>query len=164
MGEIADRHLRAADARAQQAHFLMRQLQELSEKPELVHKLESRRVDRIAAEIAEKIRVFFHHDDLDACAREQESEHHPGRSTADDAAGRIQPLAHSRNLSPEQQGIADQAQFGVTFNQLSGFRDEPAETMPVIICAPTDAELKPRSSAGGWLDHPLGHHITGEQR
>jgi hypothetical protein len=61
-------------------------------------------VDCIAAEIAEKIRMFFHHDDLDACAREQESEHHPGRSTANNAAGRIQPLAHSRTSRQNSRG------------------------------------------------------------
>jgi hypothetical protein len=46
-------------------------------------------MDRVAAKIAEEVGVFFQHRDIDAGAREQEAEHHAGRTAAgDDAAGR----------------------------------------------------------------------------
>src|ERR1700693_1803239 len=64
----------------------MRQLQEIVQKAELVHRFEGRRMDRVAAKIAQKIRVFFENDRIDAGAGKEKPEHHPGRSAADDAA------------------------------------------------------------------------------
>jgi NitT/TauT family transport system substrate-binding protein len=50
--------------------------------------LHDRRIDRIAAEVAEKIGMLLEYDDVDARARRQKAEHHPGGSAAgDDAAG-----------------------------------------------------------------------------
>jgi hypothetical protein len=43
-------------------------------------------VHGIAAKIPEKVRVFFQDQRLDAGASQQISEHHPGGTTADDAA------------------------------------------------------------------------------
>ena len=57
------------------------------EQPELVHHLQRRRVDRVAAEVAQEVGVLLEHDDLDAGAREQQAEHHAGRPAAGDAAG-----------------------------------------------------------------------------
>ena len=42
-------------------------------------------MDRVAAKIAQEIRVFFQHHDIDARAREQEAEHNAGRTAANDA-------------------------------------------------------------------------------
>ena len=66
--------------------FLMRQLQEIIEQAEFVHHLERRGMDRVAAKIAQEIGMFLQHDHIDAGARQQKPEHHPGRSAADDAA------------------------------------------------------------------------------
>ena len=43
-------------------------------------------MDRVAAEIAEEIGVLLQHHYAHARAREQETEHHPGRAAAGDAA------------------------------------------------------------------------------
>ena len=40
----------------------------------------------VAAEVAEKIRMFFQHHDIDTGARQQKAEHHAGRAAAGDAA------------------------------------------------------------------------------
>ncbi len=61
-------------------------LQEFVEQAQLAHQLEGGRVDRVAAEIAQEIAVLLQHDDIDAGARQQEAEHHPGRPAAGDAA------------------------------------------------------------------------------
>ena len=43
-------------------------------------------MNRVAAEIAKEIGVFLQHHDLNAGARQQESEHHAGGAAAGDAA------------------------------------------------------------------------------
>ena len=43
-------------------------------------------MNRVAAKIAEEIRVLLQHHDVDAGARQQKAEHHPRRSAAGDAA------------------------------------------------------------------------------
>src|SRR5262249_45090590 len=58
------------------------------EQTELVHQLQRRGMDGVAAEIAEEVGVLLEHDDVDAGARQQEAEHEPARPTADDAATR----------------------------------------------------------------------------
>ena len=71
---------------AELAHLLMRPLEELVEQPELVHDLERRGMDGVAAEVAEEIGVLLQHRHLDAGAGEQKPEHHAGGSAAGDAA------------------------------------------------------------------------------
>ena len=65
---------------------LMRLLEKFIEQPEFVHQLQRRRMDGVAAKIAQEIGVLFQHDDVDAGARQQKAEHHAGRSAAGDAA------------------------------------------------------------------------------
>ena len=43
-------------------------------------------MNRIAAKIAEEIRVLFQHHNVDSGARQQKPEHHAGRAAAGDAA------------------------------------------------------------------------------
>ena len=43
-------------------------------------------MNRVAAEVAKEIGVFLQHHDLNAGARQQESEHHAGGAAAGDAA------------------------------------------------------------------------------
>ncbi len=75
-----------ADLRRQRFDFLMRQLQELIDQAQFEHQLERRRMNRVAAEIAEEIGVLLQHHDLNAGARQQKSEHHAGGAAAGDAA------------------------------------------------------------------------------
>ena len=49
----------------------MRQLQEIIDEAELMHDLKRRRVDGVAAEIAEEVSVLFKNDDTDSGARQQ---------------------------------------------------------------------------------------------
>jgi hypothetical protein len=46
-------------------------------------------VNRVAAEIAEEIGVFFEHNDIHARASQQKTGDHPGRASARDAATRL---------------------------------------------------------------------------
>jgi len=85
MREVGDRHGGRADPRANVLHFSVRQFQEFIQQTEFMHQLERRGMDRVAAKIAQEVRVFFQHDDIDAGTREQEAEHHAGRTAADDA-------------------------------------------------------------------------------
>jgi hypothetical protein len=64
----------------------MRQLQELVDQAQFNHQLEGRGMNRVASEIAEEISVLLQHHDLNAGARQQESQHHSSGTTAGDAA------------------------------------------------------------------------------
>jgi hypothetical protein len=89
MTEIGEREAQGSEPRPQHRHLLMRDLEELAEQAELLHQLERRGVDRVAAEVAEEVGVLFQHDDIDTRARQQQAEHHAGRPAANDAAGRM---------------------------------------------------------------------------
>jgi hypothetical protein len=43
-------------------------------------------VDRVAAKVAQKIRMLFQHNDPDPGPRQQEAQHHAGGTAADHAA------------------------------------------------------------------------------
>jgi uncharacterized protein with von Willebrand factor type A (vWA) domain len=86
MGEISELNAHSSDHGSHILHFLVRKLEELVQQAEFVHDFESRRVDGVAAKVAQEIRVLLEHDDIDAGAREQEAEHHPGRPAAGNAA------------------------------------------------------------------------------
>ena len=70
-----------AELRAQLAHLLVRQAQELLRHAELMQQLERRGMDGVAAEVAQEVAVLLEHHDLEAGAREEQAEHHarPGR-------------------------------------------------------------------------------------
>jgi hypothetical protein len=54
-------------------------------------------VNRVAAEIAEEIRVLLQHHNENAGSRQQKSKHHSGRATASDAALRCNScISHVR--------------------------------------------------------------------
>ncbi len=98
--EIDDRQRLVADLHAQAFQLLMRQLEEFVEQAELLHDFERREMDGVAAEIAKEVGVLFQHHHIDAGARQQKAEHHPGRSAAGDAAARFdRQLAH-RCMAP----------------------------------------------------------------
>jgi hypothetical protein len=64
----------------------MGQPKKLIEQPELVHHLESRGMDGIAAKIAQEVRMLFEHQHFDARPREEVSQHHARWPTAGNAA------------------------------------------------------------------------------
>src|SRR5262245_3287803 len=65
----------------------MRQLQKFPEQAELVHHFKRRGVYGVPAKVAQEISVFFHDDNWNTSAREQEREHHARGPSTDDAAG-----------------------------------------------------------------------------
>jgi hypothetical protein len=75
-------------------HPAMRQLEKALEKAELVHDLERGWVNRIAAEIAQEVRVLLENYNMDTSSREEESEEHPGGTSSDDATLGGNLLAH----------------------------------------------------------------------
>jgi hypothetical protein len=50
----------------------------------------------VAAEVAVEVLVLFEHDDIDALAREEESEHNAGRSSAYDADCGVKSFIHEQ--------------------------------------------------------------------
>ena len=70
--------------------------QEFVEQSQLVHQFQRRGMDGVAAKIAEEIGVLLQHDDVDAGPRQQEAQHHPGRTAADDAATRREGFRRHR--------------------------------------------------------------------
>ena len=79
-------------------HLLVRQRKELLQQTEILHDLRSRRMHRIAAEVAQEILVFFEHDRIHAGPRHQISEHHAGGTAAHHAA-LCSHLAHRSSLA-----------------------------------------------------------------
>src|SRR5438876_6116392 len=82
--EISDRHDLAINHSLQLAHFLMRLFQELVEQPELMHQLERRWMNGVAAKITVEISVFFEDSDGHASSCEQITSHHTCRTAARD--------------------------------------------------------------------------------
>src|SRR5262249_12030975 len=86
IAKIGEGVLLTAEDCADVGRFLMRQLQEIVEQAELAHHVQRRGMNGVAAEIAQEVGMLREHDDVDAGAREQEAEHEPAWSAADDAA------------------------------------------------------------------------------
>jgi hypothetical protein len=87
--QIGDRDHFVLDLSSDLLKFLMRPLEELLQDSEFVHQLESRRMNRIAAEIAEEIGMLFEHDDIHPRTSQKKTGDHPGRPSARDAATRL---------------------------------------------------------------------------
>src|SRR5262249_25395552 len=82
--------------RAHVAQFSVWELEEFLQQTELVHELESRRVDGVTAKIAQKILMLLQHHHLDAGAREQEAEHHAATPPAGDGTGGLDFFGYRR--------------------------------------------------------------------
>jgi hypothetical protein len=87
MGKVADGDARRADLAGQMIDARMRQPEKFLEQAEFMHQLERRRMDGVAAEVAQKVGVLLQHRHADAGTRQQKAEHHAGRAAADNAAG-----------------------------------------------------------------------------
>src|SRR5215211_1484394 len=71
------------------AQLGVRQPQELFEPDELGDEFEGRGVDGVAAEVPQEIRMLFQHYNVVALPGNEQSQNHPGRATAGDAAPRL---------------------------------------------------------------------------
>jgi hypothetical protein len=86
------------DLEVEPRDLLVGHAQELVEEAELVHQLEGRGMDGVAAEIAEEVGVLLEHHHLDPGAGEQEAEHHSRRAAAGDAAGGLEGTRRLRGV------------------------------------------------------------------
>src|SRR5262249_7368769 len=98
--EGADREVLSKRERVDPA---LRDLSKLLHQAELVHELQRRRVDRVAAEVAKEVAVLLEDGDLDPCSGEQEPQHHPRWSSTNDDGGRTLRIdgVLQMGLSPE---------------------------------------------------------------
>ena len=86
VAKVRDGQRYVTDLRVDLVHLLVGELQEVLQHAQLVQELERRGVDRVASEVAEKVRVLFQDDDVDTRAGQQQPQHHPGRAATGDAA------------------------------------------------------------------------------
>ena len=84
--EIGYRHHLAVDVGAQTVHAAGEAGQEFVEQAEVIHHGQGGRMDGVTAKIPQEIGMLFKHHHVDARAREQKAEHHPGGAAAGDAA------------------------------------------------------------------------------
>jgi len=106
VAEVDEGEMQAAELAAERARLGVGQLEEFVEQAEFAHHLERGGMDRVAAEIAQEIGVLLQHHDVDTAAREQEAEHHAGRSASHDAAAGADRLRHhSRSGLKQDQAI-----------------------------------------------------------
>src|SRR5206468_5464605 len=82
--EVGQHNELVSDLAAELAHLLMRQFQELLEDGELMHQLQRGWMDRVAAEVTQKVRMLLEHHNINTGPSQQETQHHPRRSAADD--------------------------------------------------------------------------------
>ena len=98
--EIRDRDALVADLCGNVVDLLVRKLEKLVQQPELMHHLERRGMDRVAAEVAQEVLVLLQHDHVAPGAREQKAGHHAGRPAAHDAAAGRDGVVVNGLLSP----------------------------------------------------------------
>jgi hypothetical protein len=65
-------------------------LEQIVQESELVHQLQCGGMYRVAAKIPKEVGMLLQYDDIDAGAREKESQHHAGRAAANNATIDIQ--------------------------------------------------------------------------
>jgi len=78
--------------RADLTDLLMRALQKCVEQAQFTNRFKSGGMDRVAAEVAQKVSVLLQDEDLDSGPRQQKSQHHSGRATAYDATAELRSL------------------------------------------------------------------------
>src|ERR1700730_11659474 len=85
MAKVREGIFVAAEALDDDGFPLVRQLKELIQQADLEHPLHGGRMSAVAAKIAQEIAMLFDDGDVDAGAREQETQHEPARPAANDA-------------------------------------------------------------------------------
>ena len=79
---------RVADRQRHLLHPARGQIGELLAEPQFVQQIQRARVDRVAPEIAQEVRVLLQHGHLDAGPRQQQPQHDARRSSARDQTRR----------------------------------------------------------------------------
>jgi len=102
-GSISESEIRRgegviAEDASGRGQLLVRDLQKLFEESEFIHEMKSGRVDRVAAETAEEVLMFFENGDGDAGAGEKIAEHDAGGSSPYDATGGFEGLRLHRYM------------------------------------------------------------------
>jgi hypothetical protein len=98
MGKIGDCDLGAADVPAELTHFLVRPFEEFLQEAQFVHQFQGRRVNRVTAKITEEVTVFFQNENVDSGPCQQEAQHHPRRSAADDTTPNLLAFGCARGV------------------------------------------------------------------
>ncbi len=96
VSEIRHRYFEVVKLGADSFVHLMRLAQKIVQKSQFVHQFERGGMNRVAAKIAEKIRVLFEHQHFHSGARQQECKDHSRRAAAHDAAAGLQDFRASR--------------------------------------------------------------------
>jgi len=115
--EIGDLERRRADLAVEGRDLVMGQLQEILEQAQLVHHLQRRGVNGVAAEVAQEIGMLLQHQHLDAEARQEQAQHHAGGAAAGDAAAYVDAFRfHARLPFPpiqrRREGFGSEASAG----------------------------------------------------
>lgn len=92
MGEVGDGQRQSADLGVEPRRLLVGEPEQSLQQSQLLHELQRRGVDGVAAEVAQKVGVLLQQQHLHPGAGQQQSEHHPGRTTAGDAAIHSNPF------------------------------------------------------------------------
>ena len=95
MPEVCNRDERIAEIAGQGRYFLVRTLEKRFEHAELFKHRERRRMDRVAAKVAQEIGVLLQQDGSNPSAGKEQRRHHSGRSAPDDAATGLR-IGHRR--------------------------------------------------------------------
>ena len=99
VGKVGDRHRRAADVAGELPYLLVGALEEVLQEPQLVHHLQGRGVDGIAAEVAQEVGVLLQDEDVHPGTSEEEAEHHAGRPAPRDTAADVHRLGRAAGVS-----------------------------------------------------------------
>jgi hypothetical protein len=73
----------------------MRALQELIQNAEFVHEFKRRRMDGVAAEIAQEVCMLFEHDNVNALARKKKAQHYAGGTASGNATASVDRVIHA---------------------------------------------------------------------
>ncbi len=102
MRQVADAPVSPGQPQLGAVDLVVRTLEEPLEHPQLVENLHCRRMDRVATEIAEEVRMLFENSDLAARAGEQQPCHHSGRAAPYDDQVSVAFRRHAASaLQPE---------------------------------------------------------------
>src|SRR5271155_3308001 len=91
-----------ADLTGKLAHLLMRAFQQLIEDAEFIHDIERGWMNRVAAEIAQEIRMLLKNAHVHAHARQEKSQDHAGGSASRNATTRLDRLVHAKYYAPKR--------------------------------------------------------------
>ncbi len=120
VGEVGEGDGVGPDLSRQLTHFLVRTLEKFFQKAQFVHDFKRRRVDGIATEITQKVRMLLQHHDLYTHAGQEKAQHHAGRTASRNTALRAQCFAHEESENRELELITEYYPAGVVYRKGKG--------------------------------------------